>query len=608
MSARRYVLGCVASCLATAATAEPVTGMAMHGEPKYKPGFAAVEYANPNAPKGGALSLGWQGSFDTLNPYSAKDVPPILIGLVFQELGDQTLDEAFTMYGAVAQSFEIAPDKLSMIVNLNPAAKFSDGKPVTAADVAFSFKILMSDKATTTYRFYYSDIKDVKAVGPHKVTMTFAKVNPELPLIALQLPVLPEHVYGKGDFAKDFATKAVGSGPYTVKDFKPGAYVTYKRNPDFWGKDLPLYKGRYNLDEITVKYFKDPTAQVESFKKGDYDFFEVYSAKQWATDLTGERFERLRWITKTNWQHKNNEGSQGFMFNLRNPKFEDVRVRQAIALAFDFDWANKNLFYGQYKASDSYFENSPLKATGMPPPEELALLEPLKADLPADVFSKEVGWLGKGMDIKGRMRLAMQLLKDAGYEVKGGVATGKAGPLQLKIMMRGEGFQRIVEPYAQNLKRVGVVLTSDVKETSVYVRDLESRAFDMTVMSVGQSQSPGNEQLEMWGSKAADEKNTRNYAGVKNKGIDVLIDKIIHAKDRKELEVATRALDRVLYHLHLQVHNWYADSHRVAMWDKFGVTDATPLFYSPRQRLEFAWFDADKAKRLEEARKANKPL
>jgi microcin C transport system substrate-binding protein len=188
------------------------------------------------------------------------------------------------------------------------------------------------------------------------------------------------------------------------------------------------------------------------------------------------------------------------------------------------------------------------------------------------------------MDIKGRMRLAMQLLKDAGYEVKGGVATGKAGPLQLKIMMRGEGFQRIVEPYAQNLKRVGVVLTSDVKETSVYVRDLESRAFDMTVMSVGQSQSPGNEQLEMWGSKAADEKNTRNYAGVKNKGIDVLIDKIIHAKDRKELEVATRALDRVLYHLHLQVHNWYADSHRVAMWDKFGVTDATRTRLSASKR------------------------
>jgi microcin C transport system substrate-binding protein len=454
----------------------------------------------------------------------------------------------------LAEGFEPAADKLSMTVTIPKNATFSDGKPVTAEDVVFSFKTFQTDKVAPFYKFYWTDIKEVKAEGPQTVKMVFAKVNPELPLISTQMPILPKHVYEKGDFASDYAQKAVGSGPYVVKDFKAGSFITLKKNPNFWGKDAPQFRGRYNFDEITIKFYKDATAMVEAFKKGDFDVYTINSSKVWALDVTGDRIEKLKWIKKELWPNSNGQGSQGFAFNLRLPIFQDVRVREALALAFDFEWSNKNLFYGQYTESASFFENSPLKAKDMPSPEELAILEPLKGDLSPDVFTKPMGWLGKGQNIKDRLRMAMGLLKEAGYTIKDGVAQGPAGKLEFKFLIDGPGFARIVEPWTQNLAKLGAKVTIEEKEQSVYVKRVESREFDMIVASIGESQSPGNEQRDYWTSAAADQNHSRNYPGIKNKAIDALVDRVIYSKDRAELELNTRCLDRALYHVHSQVH------------------------------------------------------
>ena len=585
-------------------------GLAVHGDAKYKDGFTHFAYADANAPKGGALLLHEVGTFDTLNPFLQKGVPATYLStLVFQDLGTKPLDEPFSVYPSVAESFEVAQDRLSMIIKLNQAAKFSDGQPVTADDVVFSFTRLATHaESQPFYKYYWHDIKEFKALDRHTVKLVFAKENNELPLIATELPILPKHIYEKGDWAKDFSDKVVGSGPYVVKDFKKDVFVTFQRNPSWWGKDLPAFKGRYNFDEITIKYYKDDTVAVEAFKKGDFDFFPGNHSKIWATVLVGDRIESLKWIRKEKWEHHNNQGTQGFLMNLRLPLFQDLRVRQAMALAFDFPWSNKNLFYDLYRPNESFFQNSPLQAKGVPTPEELAVLEPLKADLPAEVFTKEMGWLGKGLEIKDRLRLAMQLLKEAGYSVQDGVATGPAGKLDFKFLTSGPTFNRILEPYFQNLKKLGILVAFEEKEESLYVKRVETRDFAMMSRAIGQSESPGNEQREYWGSKAADVNFSRNYAGVKNKAIDALIDRVIYAKTREELELATRCLDRALYHLHLLVHNWHAPEYKVALWDKFGWPQKLPDYYALNQMIEYMWIDAAKERKLSEAKAQGKPL
>ncbi len=585
--------------------AETNAGMAMRSTPKYPASYSKVDYASADAVKGGTLTLGEDGTIETLNPYSIKGVSAGEISrLVFQELGDSTLDEPFTKYPMLAESFEVAKDRLSMTVKLRSEAKFSDGKPVTADDVVFSLKTFRSEKVPPFYKFYWSDIKSAQAIDKKTVIFTFAKDNPELPMIVTELPILPKHVYQNGDFA----SKAVGSGPYSVKEFKAGSSLTLVRQKSWWGESIPLNKGRYNYDQITIKYYKDTTAQAEAFKKGDFDVYPVLSAKVWAMDLTGERFEKLKYIKKELLPHRNNQGVQGFYFNLRNPLFTDIRVRQAIALALDFDWSNKNLFYGQYKQSESFFENSPLKARGMPSAEELALLEPLKAHLPPEVFTKPMGYLGQGMDIKSRLREGMRLLKEAGYRVENGVATSSNGRLEFKMLLNPGGFQRIAEPFIQNLKKLGVIITIEEKEMSVYAKRVENREFDMFVAGIGQSQSPGNEQKDFWTSEAAKQNYSRNFSGISNQAIDALVEKVVYAPSRSELEIATRALDRALYHHHFLVMHWYSENHRLALWDRFGRPQTLPLYYSLSQLLEYMWIDPKKDQALTTAKSQGVPL
>lgn len=570
----------------------------LHGTPKYPPEAPSLEYAQLTAPKGGRITIGLEGGFDSLNPFSLKgDAPLFVRSLVFQELGDQPLDEPFTVYPSIAESFLLTNDRKSMRVKLNPQARFSDGSKVTAEDLKFSLETLISEKASSFYRFYWADIAKVEVISEGEVRFVFKQYNPELPLITTQIPLLSKKFYSQDDFEKGFATRIVGTGPYKVKDFKAGSFILFERDPKFWGQDLFINKGRYNFDEIMVKFYKDSTSLVEGFKKGDFDLYFVNSAKVWALDLMGEKFEK-KWIKKEMMPNSNNQGVQGFGFNMRKPVFQDRRVRQAFALAHDFLWANKNIFYDQYIESRSFFENSPLKATGLPKPEELAILEPLRSDLPPEVFTKEVGWLTAETDIKKRLRSAAQLLKDAGYQIKDGVAVGPHGPLKVKYLLQGPGFQRILEPYVQNLKKLGIEMELEVKEDSVYVRRMNDRDFEMTSINVGQSQSPGNEQKDQWSSEAADAKGSSNYTGLKNKAIDILVDKLIYAKTREELELMTRCLDRALYHQHILVHNWYIAHHRFAYWDKIGIPTKLPKYYAMSQFLEFLWVDQEKVQKL----------
>ncbi|MFK7823100.1 MAG: extracellular solute-binding protein [Oligoflexales bacterium] len=588
-------------------------GIAVHGSPKYKEGFTHLEYSDPKAPKGGRLVLGWTGTFDTLNPFSTKGISPLLLSnLVFQNLGQSTLDETFSQYPELSDSFSLADDKLSMLIKLKKHAKFSDGKPVTAEDVKFSFELFRSEHVNAFYKSYWADIKSIEVIDNFTVKMIFSKKNTELPAIATQITVLPKHIYGKGDFSKDFNDIAAGSGPYVVEEFNRGGSIVYKRNLNFWGWKDPFYQGRYNLDKIVIKYYKDPTTMVEAFKKGEFDLYVCYSSKIWAKDLEGKKFQDLRWIKKELWQHKNNQGSQGFYFNLRKPIFNEIAVRKAIALAFDFKWTNKALFYGQYEENNSFFENSPLKAVGLPKGKELLALQELAKEnpneIPEEVFSQSMGNLGSGLRIKKRLKLAMKLLRGAGYQLKNGIMEKDGKKLDFRFLLSSQMIARVVEPFLKNLKRIGIVGRMDIEESSVYQRRLQNREFDMIVLSIGQSQSPGNEQIDFWHSGEADKKYSRNHYGLKNVVVDKLINKIIYAKDERDLRLYTHALDRVLYHLHITVHNWHSTSHRIAVWNKFSHPKKFPSYYNPFTYVEYMWTDSSKLKSLEAARKSGKPL
>jgi len=596
---------------AVPAWAEPRHGMALDGELKYPAGFSHFAYADPGAIKGGSLTLSTTAGFDTLNPFSLKGRAPFMLAtLVFQSLTDQSMDEPFSEYGLIAQRMEVAVDGLSVTFYLNTAARFSDGEPVQADDVAFSFEVLRSPAANPFFRYYYGDIKAVEVVDAHTVRLRFAKRNRELAMIAGQVPVLPKHVYGKGDFGRDFQERAVGSGPYRVAAYEVGKFIRYARVKDHWAARLPVNTGRYNFDEIEVKVYRDPTVELEALKGGDFDFMLVNQSKQWAVDVAGDKWDK-GYMVKERLRHHNNAGMQGFAFNLRKPIFADRRVRQALSLALDFEWSNRTLFYGQYTANDSYFANSELAATGLPSKAELALLEPLRDAVPRAVFTQPVQALGKGYrTFRDQLRHAQRQLHEAGWAIKDGVLTqtSTGTPMRFTVTLVSPGFERVVEPYLNNLRRLGVQADMRVVDDSIYERMLRSFDFDMVVHSIGQSLSPGNEQMEFWHSRAADVEGSRNVMGIKSPAVDALVEAIVKAEDRHALIVATHALDRVLWHEHTMVPHWYIDAYRLAYRNKFRRPEKLPLYYSPFTYLLFWWVDPALARGLQEAERAGRPF
>jgi microcin C transport system substrate-binding protein len=579
----RFAAFCLAALLATAsARAEdvrPVHGLAMHGPPKYPAGFRHFDYVNPDAPKGGTLRLAAvSSSFDNLNPYIVKGLAVAYALLPFESLLVNTADEPFSEYGLIAESLEVPADRSWVVFNLRPQGRWHDGKPITADDVLFSFDVLRT-KGHPQYRFYYQSVAKAEKLGERRVRFVFKPGdNRELPLVMGQMPVLPKHYWQGRDFDKTTLEPPLGSGPYRVLKAEPGRFVEYERVKDYWGQDLPVRRGFNNFDRIHIDYYRDSTVALEAFKAGEYDYRFENEAKKWATgyqDWAALADGRGR---KEAVPNSRPDGMQAFVFNLRRPQFQDARVRRALAYAFDFEWTNKNLFYGQYTRTESYFSNSELAATGLPGPAEIEVLTPLKDRLPPEVFTttyKAPATDGSG-DVRPNLRIAMKLLEEAGWKVVDGKLTKDGRPLRFEILLENPMWERVSLPFVNNLARLGVDASVRTVDTSQFKNRADHYDFDMVVNVWGESLSPGNEQRGFWTSEAADEVGGDNLAGIKNPAIDVLVDKVIAAKTREQLVARTRALDRALLWNHYVIPHWHLSVDRVAWWDKFGMPPPPP--------------------------------
>jgi microcin C transport system substrate-binding protein len=593
----RYVLLVGALCGApSAAGAAPA--QALGYEPAYAPGFAHFNYVNPTAPKGGSVNLSAVGSFDSLNPYTLKGQAAAgLDALMFETLMASSMDEPFSQYGLLAEDVQLAPDGLSVTYRLNRQARFSDGSPVTADDVKFSFDTLR-EKGHPRYRFYWADITGAVVVDARTVRFEFVRVNPELHMIVGQVPVFSRAWVGGGEFDKTALTPPLTSGPYRIERYELGKYITYVRNPDYWARDLGVRRGMYNFERITFKFYRDFTVALEGFKAGEFDFIVEYNSKVWTRDYGGAKFRDGR-IVKTELAHHNNAGMQGFVFNLRRPLFQDIRVRRALSLALDFEWSNRNLFYNQYQRCDSYFSNSELAARGVPQGEELTLLEPFRTQLPPQLFTRP--WLPPSTDAPHSLRenlyQARTLLQQAGWNYRdGALRNDRDEPFRFEIMLVQKGFERIVAPLARNLEKLGITVDYRTVDPALYQRRTDTFDFDMIVEGFGQSQSPGNELMDMFHSSSAGQEGTRNVIGIKDPVVDALIEKVIYAQDRQTLVTAVHALDRVLLWGDYLIPHWYIGTHRVAYWNRFGRPATLPQYYSAADWMLATWWVGEEAR------------
>ena len=582
-------------------------GMSMFDALKYPLGFNHFEYVNPNAPKGGLVRMEARGTFDTLNSFTIKGSSAAGLGLIYDTLMESSHDEAFAEYGLLVESALVANDLSSVSFMLRKQARWHDGKPVTADDVAFSLDLLKS-KGAPFYRFYYANVEKAEVLSPHKVKFIFkGRKNRELPLIIGQLPILPKHHWQGRDFERTTLEPPLGSGPYQIGKVDPGRSITFERVADYWGRNLGVNKGRYNFDAIRFEYYRDPTVALEAFKANAFDFRQENTAKVWATQYNFPAIAKGKVIRET-LANNNPTGMQSFAFNIRKSKFQNRRVREALALTFDFEWANKNLFFGQYTRTRSYFSNSELAATKIPTGAELKFLEPLRGQIPAEVFTKEFKLPetdGSGRS-RRQLRQAKRLLETAGWFVKDGKLTNSetSEVMALEFLLVNQGFVRIVAPIQRAMERLGIKVEVRVVDTSQYINRIRNFEFDVIVGSWGQSLSPGNEQRDFWGSAAAARPGSRNYIGIKDPAIDKLIDHIIFASSRGELVAASRALDRVLLWNHFVIPNWHINSYRIAYWNRF----SRPAI-KPKYGLGFSdtwWVDEAKDKTLQAAAKGRK--
>lgn len=590
------------------AAGKPMHGIAMHGELKYPAGFAHLEYANPDAPKGGELKLAAAGTYDNLNPYIIKGVAAPGLSLTFQTLLFNTEDEAFSEYGLIAETVEMPEDRSRVTFNLRPEAKFHDGKPITAADVVWTFETLM-EKGHPFYRAYYAHVKKATAENDRRVTFAFDMAgNRELPLIMGQMPVLPKHAFEGKDFAATTLTPVMGSGPYKVKTVDAGRRIVYERVKDWWAKDLPLMRGQYNFDIISYELFRDETVLLQALFSGGYDFRQENIAKAWQEQYDGQRAVANGQIIKEEIPHSLPAGMQGFAFNTRRTFFADPQVRAALNYAFDFEWSNKSFAGGTYKRTDSYFANSELAATGLPQGRELEILEAFRGKIPDEVFTSEYKnpvTSGSGNDMRAQLSKARSMLEAAGWKMGANKLLEKDGkPFKFEFLIQSPAFVKWIEPMIGNLKRLGIEATVRVVDAAQYQNRMDSFDFDVTVETFGQSLSPGNEQRDFWGSEKADVNGSRNTMGIKNPVVDALIDQVIAAPDREELIARTRALDRVLLWNHYIIPQWHISYHRVAYWNKFGKPAIAPKY--GLGVVSTWWIDTQKADALKKSETGKK--
>lgn len=583
----------VATALASASDEVPTRhALALYGEPALAADFTHFPYTNPEAPIGGSMIRDAIGSFDSTNPFIIQGSPASGLSGIYDTLMTQNADEPFTMYGLLAEGIRLSPDRRWIEFDLNPLARFHDGEPVTAEDVVFSFNTL-TEQGQPFYGAYYADVTEVRAQDESTVRFTLGdSESRELPLIIGQLPILPAHYWKDRDFEATTRDALLGSGPYRIAQVDPGRRIVYQRVEDYWGRELPVNQGRHNIERLVFDYYRDHTVALEAFKAGNLDMRIENSARQWATayDFPAARDGLVNLLEIPSGQPA---GMQAFVMNERRPVFKDRRVRRAFNLVFDFEWLNQNLFYGAYTRTRSYFANSDMAASGLPEGNELALLEPYRDQLPEEVFNVPLP-IPEHKDMRARQRKAMSLLQQAGYEFhKDKLVHAETGqPLRFEVLLHDSQFERVVQPLLRNLARLGIEGKLRTVDVSQYLNRLRSFDFDMVVGSYPQSNNPGNEQREFWGSEYADVPRSRNLIGLEDPVVDALVDRLIAAGSREALDEAAHALDRVLLWGFHVIPQWHLGSTRIAAWDKFAGQAPYPHYGID---LDAWWVDPQRA-------------
>lgn len=577
-----------------AQAAEPAHGVAINGDLKYPENFTHFDYVNPDAPKGGQITQSRLGTYTNLNPFVLKGVAAVGAGSIYDTLTVQAADEPFSEYGLIAESIEVPDDKRWVIFRLRSEARWHDGVALTADDVVFSFNIIKNE-GHPFYKSYYGKVSEAEALDSHTVKFSFAEGNnAELPMIMGQLTILPKHFWEDREFGSTTTDALLGSGPYRFGTIDEGRSISYELVEDYWGKDLAVNKGRNNFGVMKYDYYKDGTVALEALKAGNVDLREENISKNWATGYDVPALDDGR-LKKEMFEDENTQPMQGFIMNLRKPMFSDIRVRKAMGLAFDFEWMNKNLFYGAYTRTSSYFQGSEFQATGLPEGDELALLEKYRDQLKPEIFDTEFALPktdGSG-NLRKQYREALTLLREAGWAIKNGKLThAETGEVMApEFLVTSPSFERIGLSYKKTLERLGIELKVRIVDSAQYQKRVDERDFDLILTGWGQSQSPGNEQYDYWGSASVDEPGSRNYAGISHPVLDELIDQLVSAPSRDALVPVVKALDRVLLHNYYVVPQWHIPSYRVAYWDKFGKPDVKPKF---ALGLDTWWVDPEK--------------
>ncbi|EPC04479.1 hypothetical protein L861_03915 [Litchfieldella anticariensis FP35 = DSM 16096] len=551
-----------------------VHGLALYDEPALPPDFSHFPYVNPDAPKGGSMVRSAVGSsFDSTNPFIIRGTPAIGIGEIYDTLVESNPDEPFSVYGLLAEGIRLDPERHWIEFDLRPDARFHDGEPVTAEDVVFSFELLM-EKGSPFYGAYYADVDQVTALDEHTVRFEFSNnLSRELPLIVGQLPILPKHYWSEHDFTSPTLARHPGSGPYRIAEVDPGRRIVYERVPDYWGQNLPVKRGRHNIDRLIYDYYRDRDVAMEAFKAGVMDLRIDARAATWATGYDFPAYQE-GYVKRLTIPDGQPAAMQAYAINLRKEKFQDIRVREALNLAFDFPWLNANIFYDSYKRTRSFFQNSEMAAEGLPNEAELKLLEPFRDQLPERVFTEPLP-IDHPKNLRDRLKLAYDLLLDAGYEVRDGVLVNSENgrTLTVEVLLYDTGLERVVQPMLRNLSRLGIRGSIRIVDVNQYLNRLRSFDFDLVTAQFPQSNNPGNEQREFWTSAYAEQPQARNIMGLSNPVVDALVDKLIRADSREELNTRAHALDRVLRFGFYVIPHYHSGETRIAMWDKFDYPD-----------------------------------
>lgn len=570
---------------------------AQFGDVKYPPDFSHFAYVNPDAPKGGEIRLvppTRPTNFDKFNPFTLKGTAPYGMGsLIFESLLTGNYEEETTAYGLLAEDVEVAPDKLSATFRINPKARFHDGSPVLAADVVHSFNTLISKLAAPQFKTIYGEVKGVHAVSEHVVRFDFASPNPELPLVVGGMAVFSRN-WGKGKpFDQVTSEVPIASGPYKIGNPRLGRDITYVRDPNYWGADLAVRRGQFNFDRVTFKIYLDDTSRFEGLKAGEYDFAREFSSRNWARQYYGKQFDRGE-VRKRAFENRNPSDFQGYVINVRKEKFKDIRVRQALGLAVDFEWLNRQMFYGLYTRVQGYFPNSEFHAEGLPKPDELALLEPLRKQLRPEVFGPAV--ISPSTDaprsLRDNLRQARALLAEAGWTYRdGALRNAKGEAFTVEFLNDQPSLIRVVSPYQNTLRKLGIEMTFRTVDFSLSQQRMDNFEFEMTSVRLPGTSSPGGELLERFGSKAAETNGSSNIWGIADPAVDALVKKIVGATTRPELSAAMRALDRVLSHGYYSIPQYYGNAFLIGYRpERFVLPEVIPPYYQPDAWAMSTWW------------------